>query len=277
MRIIRSSAAALVVATSLVGAGAWADTGGSTTNQQNQGQSGSSGQQGGSTGQEGSGSQQGSQQGGAQQGTQQQGTQKGVTEEQGEQGQHGQQATGKKLSAEDHKFFRDAYSDATAEAAIGEMASKKGTSAQIQQLGQKLASDSSRQLSDLKDFAQKNGVQVPTGMESQYQTEVARLSKLEGRSFDQAFLSHVRSREQKVLTEMQKEAKSGKNADLKSYAKNEQSTVRSHVDQARSIGVTAPQPPATKQQQQQQQQESPQQQNQETQPKSNQNQGWPQQ
>lgn len=249
MRIIRSTAAAaLVVATSLVGAGAWAHgntgtTSGSTTTQQTQ---------------KGQTSQQG------QAGATHKGTQKGVTEQQGN----------KKLSTADHQFFRDAYSDATAETAIGEMAARKGTSAQIQQLGQKLAADSTRQLSDLKGVAQKNGITLPTGMEKSYQDEVARLSKLEGAAFDHAFLSHVRAREQRVLGEMQREAKAGKNADLKSYANGEVAVVRSHVDEARNIGVTAPQPPATKQQLQQ---EKKGQQQQQGQPKSNQNQGgWPQ-
>lgn len=243
MRIIRSTAAAaLVVATSLVGAGAWAHgntgtTSGSTTTQQTQ---------------KGQTSQQG--QAGA--------THKGVTEQQGN----------KKLSTADHKFFRDAYSDATAETAIGEMAARRGTSAKIQDLGQKLAADSSRQLSDLKGVAQKIGIPLPTGMEKSYQGEVARLSRLQGPAFDHAFLAHVASREQRVLGEMEREAKAGKNADLKSYANGEVAVVRSHVDQARSIGVTAPQPPATKQQQQENKgQTQPQ-----GQPKSNQNQGaWP--
>lgn len=252
MRIIRSTAAAaLVVATSLVGAGAWAQgntgtTSGSTTTQQTQKDQTSHGQAGAT-----------------QKGTQT-GTQKGVTEQQGQ----------KKLSSADHQFFRNAYSDATAEAAIGEMAARKGTSPQIQQLGQKLAADSSRQLSDLKSVAQKNGITLPTGMEKSDQREVSRLSNLQGTAFDHAFLSHVRSREQRVLGEMQREAKAGKNADLKSYANGEVAVVRGHVDEARNIGVTAPQPPATKQQRQQENEGQTQKPGQ---PKSNQNQsGWPQ-
>jgi putative membrane protein len=219
MRIIRSTAAAaLVVATSLVGASAWAHghigtTSGSTTTQQ---------------------------------------------PENSPMSQQGQS----KLSSADRRFFRNAYSDATAEAAIGEMAARKATSAPIQQLGQKLAADSSRQLSDLKAVAQKNGIPLPTGMEKSQQTEVSRLAGLQGTAFDHAFLTHVRAREQRMLGEMQREARSGKNADLRSYAGGEIAVVRGHVDQARNIGVTAPQPPAT---------ERP------GQPKSNQNQGaWPQ-
>jgi putative membrane protein len=151
------------------------------------------------------------------------------------------QAGPNKISATDEKFFRDAYSDARAELVIGQMAERKGTTPQVKDLGRKLVTDSTRQQGDLKNLASKNHISLLTSLEARDQAAVSHLRKATGQTFDRDFLTHVRLREQAVLNDMQQENKAGTNPELKSYASTELSTVRAQVDQARSIGVAAPQ------------------------------------
>jgi putative membrane protein len=156
------------------------------------------------------------------------------------------QGTAKKLSPADDAFFRRAYSDASAGLTIGQMAQHKGTSAHVKQIGQKLVSDSMRQLKDLNDFAASNGVSLPTMLEAGDQAAVSRLSVASGRTFDRDFLTHVGQRDQSLLSALRGEQRSGGNAGLKAYAGREVNVVRAQADQARGAmapqrGVTAPQ------------------------------------
>lgn len=150
-------------------------------------------------------------------------------------------ATSKKVSPADEAFFRAAYSDARAELSIGHMAQQKGTTSHVKQLGQKLVSDSTRQLTHLKNLASKNGITLPTALETRNEASVSHLSHVTGQIFDRDFLTHVRQREQAVLSDLQREDKVGTNPGVRSYAANELATVRSQIDAARRVGVTAPQ------------------------------------
>jgi putative membrane protein len=201
MRIIPRTAAALVLATSLVGVSAWA--------QSNMGDPGASStahkHHAGAT---------------------------GATARQG----------APKLSASDKQFFHNAYSDATADLAIGQLARNNAATEPIKKLGQTMVDNSTKQLDGLRTFAEKNGITAPSGMNTKNQNEVSSLSKLQGAEFDKAFLKHVKTREKTVLGEMTHEAKTSKNADLKSWANAQAANVKSLVDEARNIGVTAPQP-----------------------------------
>jgi putative membrane protein len=154
----------------------------------------------------------------------------GVTERQPE---------GERVSSTDARFFRDAYSDASAELTIGRMAEHKGTTPEVRQLGRKLAVDSTRQLTDLRDIAAANRLGLPTALEPKDADAVSHLSAVTGRTFDRDFLVHVRLREQAVLPALKREDEHGRNADLREYAGSELPTVRAQIDRARAVGVTS--------------------------------------
>jgi putative membrane protein len=151
------------------------------------------------------------------------------------------QPGGDRVASTDAKFFREAYSDASAQLTLGRMAEQKGGTAEIRQLGRKLAGDSTRQLTDLRDIAAENHLALPTALEPRDADAVSHLSAVTGRAFDRDFLAHVRLREQAVLPELKREDEHGKNPDLREYAGSEMSTVRAQVNRARAVGVTAPQ------------------------------------
>jgi putative membrane protein len=210
MRIIRSTAAALALATSLVGVGAWAQSGTSDTSGSNKPHAGAT----------------------------HKGAPTGATERQ----------AGTKLSAADKTFFHNAYSDATAELAIGQLAKNSGATDKVKGLGETMVTNSTKQLDDLRKFAEKSGITAPSGMNAKNQEEVSKLSKLSGAQFDKAFLQHVEAREKTALGEMVKEAKTGTNPDLKSWASGEVATLKSTIDEARNIGVTEKQAAPTEKQ-----------------------------
>lgn len=199
MRIIRSTASALVLAASLVGASAWAH---------------------GNTG------------------TTETTPNKGSTSTQGMNPQdHGVQNAAR-LKGVDQHFLTEAYDHASEQLAIGQLATRQGESDQVKKIGQQIVTDETSALQKLKKVADKEGLTLPQAPPAQDMATVARLSKLQGKQFDDAFLTQVRARANHALSAFQQESKSGKNDSLKTYASDQIPVIRGQLDQIKT-GVTS--------------------------------------
>lgn len=198
MRIIRSTASALVLAASLVGASAWAhgNTGTSGTDTTNKGSTS------------------------AQTGSQQQ-----------------QGANAMQLKAADQKFLKDAYDHLTEGVAIGQLAVRQGQSAEVKKIGQQVVTDDTAALDKLRTVAQRDGLTLPQAAPQEQMKGVADLSKLSGKAFDDAFLAQVRTRDHGALNAFDQESKAGKNDALKGYASDQIPVIRGQLDQIKT-GVT---------------------------------------
>jgi putative membrane protein len=203
MRIIHSTAAALFLATSLVGVSAFA-------------QGNAAGQQGttGAT---------------------------GANDTSGASGQQG--GSMKTVSAADQAFFDKAYRDAQGNLAIGKVAASKGATPQVKKLGTLMQDDATAELTKLRSFAEKTNAIIPTGLNPVDQNELTALGKESGAKFDQSFLTHVRAHHAAQIGEMEAEAKNGHNPELKTLASNEVDVLRAQEQQAGTSGVTNKQAP----------------------------------
>ncbi len=215
MRIIRSTASALVLAASLVGASAWAhgNTGASgTTTTPN----------------------------------------KGTTSTQGVNPQDQGVQNGARLKGADQQFLREAYDHASEQLAIGELATRQGQSDQVKKIGSQIVTDETNSLQKLRKLAEKEGLTLPQAPPQQDMSTVSRLTKLNGKQFDDAFLSQVRARDNHALQSFQQESKAGKNESLKSYASEQVQVIRGQLDQIKTgvanmqKGTTNKQAPSNK-------------------------------
>jgi len=210
MRIIRSTASALVLAASLVGASAWAhgDAGAGETDPT-----------------------------------------KGATNTQGtpaHETAHEQGIHNAALKAGDQQFLTDAFDHLTEQLAIGELATRQGKSDQVKKMGAQIVTDETVALKKLSKVAEKDTLTLPKAPPAQDMATVSRLAKLEGKQFDDAFLAQVRARDNHALNAFQQESKNGKNDDLKTYASDQLPVIRGQLDQLKT-GVTNVQPkPAPK-------------------------------
>jgi putative membrane protein len=199
MRIIRSTASALVLAASLVGASAWAHGDGGVDDTDP----------------------------------------KGATNTQGTPG-HEPGIHNAGLKGVDQHFLSEAFDHSTEQLAIGELATRQGKSDEVKKIGAQIVTDETAALKKLQKVAEKNGLTMPKAPPAQDMATVARLAKLEGKQFDDAFLAQVRARDNHALSTFQQESKTGKNDDLKTYASDELAVIRGQLDQLKT-GVTAPQ------------------------------------
>jgi len=146
---------------------------------------------------------------------------------------------GQQKSADDDKFAAEAASGGMAEVKLGELAQQKGTSDKVKDFGQRMVTDHSKAGDDLKQVAQQQGLNLPQEMSKQDQATYDRLSKLEGKQFDEAYARVMLTDHQKGVAAFEKEASTGKNEALKEFASRALPTLKEHLKLAHEMARTS--------------------------------------
>ena len=73
---------------------------------------------------------------------------------------------GNNLSASDKKFVLDAAKGGMAEVELGKLATEKAASDDVKKFGQRMVDDHTKANDQLKQVAQQEGIQLPTGLSS---------------------------------------------------------------------------------------------------------------
>ena len=139
-----------------------------------------------------------------------------------------------KVARADRKFIETAAEGGMAEVQLGQLAAQKGQSDQVKQFGQKMVDDHTKANDQLKQIASTKGVTLPTDLKSADKREMDRLSKLSGAEFDREYMKHMVSDHKKDVSDFQKEAKSGKDAEVKSFASQTVPVLQQHLQLAQS-------------------------------------------
>jgi len=134
----------------------------------------------------------------------------------------------------DRNFVMKAAKGNMAEVELGQLAQQQGTSDQVKQLGQKLATDHQKANDQLKEIATKYNVTWPTEGDAKQKATKDRLSKLSGDAFDREFMRHSTQDHQHDIAEYQHEVDRGQNPDVKSYASNTMSSLREHLQMSQA-------------------------------------------
>jgi putative membrane protein len=140
-----------------------------------------------------------------------------------------------KLPRGEEKFLKDAAEGNLAEVKLSELAGQHGASDGVKQFGKRMATDHQKAYDELKQLASQKGVAVPTALDRSHQALYDRLSKLNGADFDRAYMKEMVKDHDKDVKAFQKEANSGKDADLKAWASKTLPTLKEHQDQAKQV------------------------------------------
>ncbi len=139
-----------------------------------------------------------------------------------------------KLTAADKKFVMKAASGGMAEVQAAQIAQQKSQDPKIKEFAAKMITDHTANNSQLATLAGQKGLTVPTALDDKDQAEIDKLNKLNEPKFDKMYLKGQVKDHNSMLSLLQKEAKSGKDADLKSFAEQTIPVVQSHIDMAKS-------------------------------------------
>jgi putative membrane protein len=139
-----------------------------------------------------------------------------------------------KLSKADQHFVMKAASAGMAEVQAAQLAQQKSQDPKVEEFAQQMITDHTANNQQLTSLAQQKGVDVPTTLDSKDQKEIDKLSKLDGTKFDKMYMKGQVRDHEAVLKLMQKEAQSGKDADLKAFATQTTPVIQKHLDMAKA-------------------------------------------
>jgi putative membrane protein len=135
----------------------------------------------------------------------------------------------------DSDFVMKAAQGGMEEVELGQLATSQAASADVKQFGQRMVTDHGKANDELKAVAQKSGETVPTDLSKKQQSDKARLAKLNGAEFDKAYMKMMVSDHKEDIAEFEKEAKSGKDADVKAFASKTLPTLKEHLSMAQDV------------------------------------------
>jgi putative membrane protein len=138
------------------------------------------------------------------------------------------------LASGDRKFVEKAATGGMMEVQLGQLAQEKASNEQVKEFAARMAQDHAKANDELKQLATSKGANVPSAVANSQQKDVDKLQKLSGADFDRAYMKQMVSDHKADINDFQKEAKSGKDVDLKSFATTTLPTLQEHMTLAQS-------------------------------------------
>ena len=138
------------------------------------------------------------------------------------------------LSAADKKFVIKAAIGGMAEVQLAQLAQQKSQDEKVKTFAQKMIDDHTPNNAELAKIATGKGMTPPTELDAMHQKEMSKLQALDGAKFDKMYLRGQEKDHLAMLKSFQMEAKSGRDADLKSFAQATIPTIESHEDMAKT-------------------------------------------
>jgi putative membrane protein len=124
------------------------------------------------------------------------------------------------------------------EAHEGQLSANQATRDDVKSFAQALVRDHTEAYTELSQLAQKDGVPIPTGIDSGKNREIVQLQHLKGARFDHEFISYEIADHQHALAAFKKEAAHGQDPDVKAYAAKMVPILENHLHQAEECART---------------------------------------
>ncbi|MGE5170346.1 MAG: DUF4142 domain-containing protein [Rudaea sp.] len=148
-------------------------------------------------------------------------------------------ASSHSLSSDDRQFAVKAAEAGMAEVELGKLAQQKAQNGQVKQFGERMVQDHTQANDRLKQVVASKNVALPMRLDKSGQKDLDQLTKLSGAKFDQQYMKKQVSGHEKVIEEFRKEAKSGRDQDLRTFASSTLPTLEQHLSLAKSAQKAA--------------------------------------
>ncbi len=142
------------------------------------------------------------------------------------------------MSASDKKFVHAAAEGGLAEVELGKLATEKASSEDVKKFGERMVNDHSKANDELKKVASNQGIQLPEQLSAKDMALKERLSKLNGASFDKAYMASMVKDHKADVADFEKESDNGKDSAIKQFATSTLPTLKDHLAEAERIEPT---------------------------------------
>lgn len=139
------------------------------------------------------------------------------------------------MTMSDEAFLKKAAQGGMAEVELGQLAVQHASSEQVKKFGQRMVDDHTKANDQLKQVAEQEHVKLPTQPDAKDKATKARLEKLSGKQFDDAYMKDMVKDHKKDVAEFARVSKDAKDPDVKSFAQQTLSTLREHLTLAQQI------------------------------------------
>jgi len=137
----------------------------------------------------------------------------------------------------DKLFLVCAATEGNCEMKGAELALRKSQDPQVKQLAQKILDDHKQADQKLQQAAQAANIQIPRGDNAMSQHAREIFEKLDGKDFDQQYVSWVRSSHAKAVNEFQDVAQLAKTQQVKDFARDTLPSLQAHYQQSQQTAV----------------------------------------
>jgi putative membrane protein len=142
-------------------------------------------------------------------------------------------ARAQSLSAQDRQFMTESAKGGMTEVRVAQMGLDRGKNPTVKSFSQRLVNDHTKGNQELMALAKMKNVQLPP--EDPKVASSMPIAKKTGADFDKEFAKMMVDDHQKTIELFEKEASSGSDPDVKSWASKTLPTLRSHLTEAQAL------------------------------------------
>ncbi|RZK37357.1 MAG: DUF4142 domain-containing protein [Pedobacter sp.] len=135
----------------------------------------------------------------------------------------------------DAEFATKAAVMGMAEVELSKLALEKSTHAKIKEFATMMVNDHGMANEELKTIAMGKNISLPATLDEDHQKMWNDLNGKTGKDFDKKYVDDMIDGHQKTLDLLEKQAKDGEDAELKTFAGKTAPVVRAHLDQIKKI------------------------------------------
>lgn len=139
------------------------------------------------------------------------------------------------MDESDTQFMVEAANDGMMEVECGQQATTKATDQRVKDYAAMMVRDHSKANDELKALAAAKNVTLPTTIGEDKREHLNDMAKKSGRDYDKAYIDMMVDDHGKVISNFEKCAENGKDADLRAWASTTLMTLRMHKDAADSL------------------------------------------
>lgn len=129
----------------------------------------------------------------------------------------------------DEKFAKCAAADGLMEVKISQLAVNKVASPSIKTHAQHMIDDHMKANDELKMLAAGKNIALPSALNKKQQKCYDKMAKLEGKQFDKKYVKQMKCNHKKAVCVFKKEAKKGKDPELKAWASGKVPVLEAHL------------------------------------------------
>jgi putative membrane protein len=135
----------------------------------------------------------------------------------------------------DKSFATKAAQGGLAEVQTGQLVQQRNASPQAKQFAETLVQDHTQANDQLQQIAQQKDLNLPQQPSSDQRSELKKLGSLSGAQLDKAFARYEVQDHKQDIAMFEKEAKSGKDPELKDFAQKALPVLRRHLQMAQAL------------------------------------------